>query len=131
VIRDQNYPLRKTILDPPVGQLANLPAYTFISGNIDSGCCPPLRHGEDEKCHGFLSVSHVTVVRVAVDDVEGKADILGYSDAGGRFRCPSGDARTEEVDDGLHETARADICSEEEHSDDAGTGRGLGYGSAS
>lgn len=126
MIRDQNYPLRKTILDPPVRELANLSAYTFISGDINSSCCPPMRHGEDEECHGFLGVSHVAVVRVAMDDVEGKANVLGCSDAGGRFRCPSGEERLEEVDYGLHETATADVCSEEQHSDDAGTGRGLG-----
>lgn len=95
MIRNQDCPFRKTIFDPPVGQLANLSAYTFISGNIDSSCCPPMRHREDKECHGFLGVSHVAVVRVAMDDVERKADILGYSDAGWRFRCHNGEERTE------------------------------------
>lgn len=83
MVRNQHHPLRKPILNTPIRQLSNLPPNTLIPTNMNPRRRPPLRHRENEKRHSFLRIRHIAVVRVAVNDIERKADILGYSNTGG------------------------------------------------
>jgi hypothetical protein len=60
--------------------LIQLILHTLISSNSDSSGRPPLGHGRGKNSKRFLGPSHISVVELRVNELQGSTNELGSAD---------------------------------------------------
>lgn len=81
MVGNHHQTLRELELNSSIGSQLDLTSDRLVTADSDSGRAPNLGHGSCCKTKRLFCHSHVSVVPVTVDEVQGRADKLGEENA--------------------------------------------------
>lgn len=81
MVGNHHQTLRELELNSPVGSQLDLTSDRLVTADSDGSRAPDLGHGSCRKTKRLFRHSHVSVVPVTIDEVQGSADKLGKENA--------------------------------------------------